>query len=160
MDILSCWNRLWVEWGENYCDVVALKFTQPEITELTECDTCGPGISMFNKRIVMNPQVLETVMWPRSPNATDMAFSVIAAMESGSRSYYLPAHGKLRFHGQWKKAAIWTHASYFDDLFALYKSLLNRGYQPVLGRPSSRPGRGDSPERRAARTLPIKRFPW
>jgi glycosyltransferase involved in cell wall biosynthesis len=158
VDILSCHSRLWVEWNEKSCSAVLLNYEAPKIMELTETDVCGPGISMFNKKIAMNEAVL--TMPPKFPKAVDMAFSIIAAIELGSRNYYLPSYGMLKTHEQKKQGAICANVGFYYELYALYKLLLEKGYEPVLKRLSSLGIVDDSPEWRAARTLSPQKYPW
>jgi len=134
-------------------------FTTPEITELTETDTCGPGICMFNKQVLFNPKILNMPP-PDFPKADDMGFSLIAALECGSRSYYLPSYGMLKFHKQNVKEALYNRPGHYEDLYGLYKLLLNNGYKPVLSRSSSQSVNKDSPEQRAVQVLPAVKHPW
>ena len=50
-DIVSCWNMLWSKWTDSEHHHVSANLFDPELTELTKTDTCGPGISMFNRRL-------------------------------------------------------------------------------------------------------------
>jgi len=162
IDLLSCWNTLWVEWKTDYFSCVSMSFKRPEIKELTETDTCGPGICMFNKRILSSPKILN--MPPSNfPKADDMAFSLIAALEFGSRSYYLPSYGMLKFHEQRDEAALYDRSGHYEDLYAFYKFLLNSGYRPVLSklsRQSVSEHYEDSPEFRAVQILPVVKHSW
>lgn len=159
VDILSCWNTLWVDWQNNYFSAVSLAFTTPEITELTECDTCGTGICMFNKSMLLNPKILEIAMCSNFPQAYDMGFSLIAAMECDSRRYYLPSHGMLKFHKQYTKKALSAYTGHYEDRYGLYKSLFNCGYKPVLSKLLSE-SKSTTPEWRAARILPVVKHHW
>jgi hypothetical protein len=156
-DILSCWNELWVSWDDEHYSEVSLDFATPGIAEITQCDACGPGISMFNRQVAMIPTVLEISMRPEYQKADDMGFAFAAALGADSRCYYYPAHGKLKFHKQWSKGALDTRAGRYADLYALYKSFLRQGYQPVMSR---LPEGVDSPEKRAARMLDVTRHDW
>jgi hypothetical protein len=160
VDMISCWNSLWIECTEHYLSHVSLTFLKPEITELTECDTCGPGICMFSKQILMNPRVLDVINSPDYPRADDMGFSIIVAMEHGSRRYFLPSYGMLKFHEMSEKAPLYKHPNHYRELYALYKSLYKSGYTPVLGRLPSSATKSDSPEQRAAQLPPAVKHPW
>ncbi len=159
MDILSCWCTLWVEWNDDYFSAVSMSFTTPEIIELTETDTCGMGICMFNKQ-VLSQKLLRRIISPPFPEADDMGFSLIAALECGSRSYYLPSYGMLGFHKDCTKGALYNRAGHYDDLYAFYKSLLNEGYKPVLSRLPSRFAECDLPSHWAVRAVPVVKHPW
>ena len=160
VDILSCWNRLWVDWTDEHLDSVAVQFSQPTAAELTETDTVGSGISMFNKRILLSPRVMQEVTYPRVATAYDLAFPLIAALELGSRSYYLPSYGMLQFHRQWRKGAMMTRPGKNESRLRLHKLLLGDGYTPVLAREED----PEQPHRvyakRLARTLPVLRQAW
>ncbi|KAA3646328.1 MAG: glycosyltransferase [Chloroflexi bacterium] len=159
-DILSCWNELWVAWDENQLHTVSLDFQVPGITQITPTDTCGPGISMFNKTILQNRTVQETVMRPKYPKADDMGFALVTALEHKGGRYYFPAKGRLAFHDQKEKGALDTRSGRYQDLLALYKDLFKQGYTPVLERLESLP----QPQARlvewAAENLPVTTFEW
>jgi hypothetical protein len=157
VDIISCWNSLWVEWTEDHFSSVALTFDIPDIAEITQTDTIGPGICMFNKGILANSRILN--MSEGFSKADDMAFPLIAALEWGSRRYFLPSHNMLKMHDQGVINPLNKNHGHYDELYAQYRLLLDEGYQPVLAGidPSSE---ADSPERRAARSLPLLTLPW
>ena len=158
VDLLSCWNTLWVEWGEDELAWVSLCFLYPEITRLTETDTIGPGICMFHKQLLTTPGIMS--LDPEFPAADDMAFPLLAALQWGSRSYYLPSYGMLKWHQDHASSPLHSISGHYDDLYYQFKSLLTKGYQPVLSR-EPHPGReGDSPEQQAARVLPREKYPW
>ncbi len=58
-DLLSCWNTLWVDWNEENFSCASLNFETPGITQLTQTDTIGPGICMFNKELLLNARILD-----------------------------------------------------------------------------------------------------
>ena len=159
-DILSCWNTLWVNWTEEYIENVGINFnTDPEITDLVETDTCGAGICMFSKSILFNENIQNNP--PREfIHAHDMAFGPISAIEHGSRMFFLPSFGMLRFHNQMKKSQLSQETGHYDDLYALYKFLIySKGYKPVLSR-RSLGDRVDSPETRISKILNRERIIW
>ena len=160
MDIISCWNTLWLEQNDDYFCHVSMTFLTPEITELTESDTGGPGICMFNKKILFNPAVWNVIRSSAFPLADDMAFSIIAAMECGSRTYFLPSYRMLTFQRTKKKTALNQRHGHYKQLFNLYKSLLKSGYKPVLSRLSDLDSKSYSAERKAAQILPKNKNPW
>ena len=159
-DILSCWNELWVAWDEKHLHTVSLDFDVPGIKQLMPTDTCGPGISMFNKSILQNRVVQETVMRPKFPKADDMGFSLVTGLEHEGDRYYFPAHDRLAFHDQNEKGALDTRSGRYQDLLALYKDLFKQGYTPVLERLD---GLSQSQMRLvkwAAENLPVTTFEW
>jgi glycosyltransferase involved in cell wall biosynthesis len=158
VDILSCWTTLWVDCGDTHLSTVSMTFTTPGIAEVTESDTCGPGVCMFNREI-LNPNVMKAVIFPEFPKADDMGFSLIAALEHGSHRYYLPSYGMLKIHKQYTKAALNRRTGHYDDLYRLYKAFVQNGYQPVLSRMPSRNHR-DTPEWKAVKMLPLVRQQW
>ena len=58
-DILSCWTALWTKWDDAELTKVRMGFMDPQTTQLTECDYVGPGVSMFNKRILFHQGLLD-----------------------------------------------------------------------------------------------------
>ena len=96
-DILSCWTALWTKWDEAELTKVRMGFIYPQTTQLTECDYVGPGVSMFNKRILFHPGLAR----PRPKSSTDRTphgFPWLTSMELGSRKFYMPSYGMLRIH--------------------------------------------------------------
>lgn len=161
-DILSCWNRLWSEWNEDTYSSISLNFKTPAVTSLTKCDVAGPGICMFHK-MILSPRVLDVVMNPEFPRAYDLAFSLIVSMEHGGDCYYLPSFGMLDFHDERRQEPLMPspkkNATAYDDLNALFKSMLKQGYQPVVSRLSMN-DTDSSPEQQALKLLPSHTLPW
>ncbi len=158
LDILSCWNRLLVEWDADDFSLISLNFNTPGIEELTQCDVAGPGICMFNKD-VLTPKVMDVVMAHEYPNAYDMGFSLISKIEHNSECFFLPSHGMLENYRQHGKTTLMTGPENYDDLHSLFKSMLKKGYKPVVSR--HYPGESeDSPERRAIQMLTPRKLSW
>ena len=111
---------------------------------------------MFSKAVLAAPRIWDTVCSTEYPAADDMGFALAAQLAWGSCGWYLPSHGMLRFHGDWKQEALFFRPGHNEALYAQYKSLLEAGYEPVLARIDD----PSSPECRAARLLPRKRFSW
>jgi len=160
VDILSCWNMLWTQYTEDNLCSVGLNFSQTELTEVTESDVCGTGICMYNKEILFNKQVFNVATARNFPNAYDMAFSISASMELGSRGYFLPSFGMLKFHEDQKVNAIHEMPGHYDARLSLFKSLYKAGYVPVMSRSSSQTGDHNTPEWRAIQKLKPKCRPW
>jgi len=158
MDLLSCWNTIWVDWNEDNFSSVSLTFDTPAITRLTQTDTIGPGICMFNKRLLVNPRILD--FSSGFPKADDMAFPLIAALEWGSNSYFLPSYNMLALHYEYNRNALYEVSGHTADLYAYFKSLLREGYQPVLSRSAASSSKSETPEQYAAQVLPAFTYPW
>lgn len=158
-DILSCWTSIWAEWDERSFAPIGLTFLTDESRDMVEVDTIGPGISMFRRDMLVDPNVLDAIMSPVHPRADDMAFSMIPCLVQGSRKYFLPCYGMLRFHRQWRKKSLTARPKRFEHLHAMYKDHLRVGYEPVLTR-QARMGNSDSMERKLARRLPRQHFEW
>jgi glycosyltransferase involved in cell wall biosynthesis len=156
-DIVSCWTALWTEWNDRSLTKVRMGFTRAQPTELTECDYVGPGICMFRKRILFHPAILDPP--PERWRSDSGWFPWITAMELGSRKYYVPTHGRFRIHEEHRHAALGELPGFRTELYAAYKEMWKRGYEPVLGRKRDRP-RADSPEMKAARSLPPETDLW
>lgn len=156
-DIVSCWTALWTEWSDERLTKVRMGFLYPQTTELTECDYVGPGICMFNKRILFHPGLLDL---PESLHRSDSAwFPWMTSMALGSRKYYVPTYGMLRVHPESKKHALAAVPGFRAEQYAAYRRMWKRGYTPVLATERHR-GRLDSPEARAARTLRPETDAW
>jgi glycosyltransferase involved in cell wall biosynthesis len=157
LDIVSCWTALWTEWSEDSLTKVRMGFTRPAPTEITECDYVGPGISMFRRPLLLHPAILDQP--PERWRSDSSWFPWVTAMELGSRKYYVPTHGRFRIHPESRHAALNDTPGFRAELYAAYKEMWKRGYQPVLGRTRNAPG-PDSPERRAARELRSETDRW
>ena len=159
LDILSCWNTLWVEWTGDFFRAISLNFKSPQIIELTKSDVVGPGICMYNRQI-LTPNVLKWVMpTGEYSRADDMAFSLAAYLEHQSNSYYLPSYGMIEFNVQSKNNALYAQREHYSNLYALYKRMLNRGYKPVISRLSSLASES-TPEKKAVELLEQQTFSW
>lgn len=157
-DILSCWCRLWSRCEENDHEVISLTFQNTEaITDLTRCDVAGPGVCMFNKKI-LSPNVLSSVIAPEVPGTYDMGFSLAVSMEHGGQSYFLPSHGMLEFHDESRKAPLAT-SEQGKAMNAFFKRMYRKGYKPVLSRLSPSELR-DSPEQKAVDLIAPVKILW
>jgi hypothetical protein len=157
-DILSCWNTLWVDWNEENFTCASLTFETPEITRLTQTDTIGPGICMFNKALLVNARILD--LSRGYPRADDMAFPLVAAVEWGSRSYFLPSYNMLEMHYEYNRSPLYLVSGHSAELYAQFKGLLQEGYQPVLSRQAAGLPESETPEQYAARLLPAMTYSW
>jgi hypothetical protein len=160
VDILSCWTMLWTQYTDNNLCFVGLTFNTPDIVEITECDVCGTGICMYSRELLFNLRVFNIATARNYPNAYDMAFSIIAWMESGSRGYFLPSFGKLGFHPEHKKSSIHELSGHHDARFRLFKSLYKQGYVPVMSRSPALMKEKNTHEWRAVQQLEPKRRLW
>jgi glycosyltransferase involved in cell wall biosynthesis len=158
MDLLSCWNTIWVDWNEENFSCASLSFETPGITQLTQTDTIGPGICMFNKELLSNARILD--LSRGFSKADDMAFPLVAAMEWGSRSYFLPSYKMLEMHYECHRNSLYTVSGHSAELYAQFKSLLKEGYQPVLSRNAAGLPERETPEQYAARVLPALTYSW
>jgi glycosyltransferase involved in cell wall biosynthesis len=157
-DLLSCWNTLWVDWNEDNFSCVSLTFETPGITRLTQTDTIGAGICMFNKELLVNARILD--LSRGFPKADDMAFPLVAAVEWGSRSYFLPSYRMLEMHYEYNRNPLYTVLGHTTELYAQFKELLNEGYQPVLSRMAAGGVGTGTPEGDAAQRLPAMKYSW
>ena len=160
--ILSCWNELWIEWDEKKLVTVSLDFQTPGVNDVIPTDTIGPGIVMFNRRIVQNPTVMNVAMQRNQKRSivSDMAFPLAASLVHGAKSYYFPAWKKIGFHDEAHKGAIYQIPRRRSELLSLYKELYVAGYQPVLARvPTLSQSEAES-VKWAAQTLPLQETQW
>jgi hypothetical protein len=157
VDIVSCWTALWTAWDDATLTKVRMGFTRPAPAVLTECDYIGPGLCMFNRRILFAPGVLD--LPPEALRSDSSWFPWETAMRLGTRKYYVPTHGRLQRHPEHTHAALMNQPGFRTELYAAYKRAWQRGYQPVLARQRAAAA-ADSPEQWAARHLTAETDPW
>ena len=162
LDMLSCWNDLWIDWDENNLKTVSLDFLTPGIPEMIPTDTIGPGIAMLNRQAILNPRVMDVAMQrnQKQPIVSDMGFPLMASMVHGSRCHYFPAWGKLSFHNQAQKGAIYQIPGRHRDLLTLYKGLYKSGYMPVMSNLDKLSPIEAERVQWAAETLPATSYSW
>ena len=143
-DIVSCWNMLWSKWTDSEHHHVSATLFDPELTELTKTDTCGPGISMFNRRLILDARAQKHIIAWNLPDVTDMALGLLSNMLWGGTTYAMPMYQRVAFSPEHKKHALHeTVPNFVTDRYRLYKEMFNQGYQPVITRGQLAP---DSPE--------------
>lgn len=143
-DIVSCWNMLWSKWTESEHHHVSATLFDPELIELTKTDTCGPGISMFNRRLILDAQAQQHVITWSLPDVTDMALGLLSHLLWGGATYAMPMYGRVAFSPEHKKHALHeTMPNFVSDRYRLYREIFKAGYQPVITRGDLAP---DSPE--------------
>ena len=158
IDVLSCWTALWTEWSDELLKKVRMNFHDPAPDALTECDYAGPGLCIFDRRILTESGLL--ALAPEFHRSDSTWFPWLTAMKLGTRKYYLPAHGRVAFHDEFARHALTTSPGFRRDMYAQYKTIWKRGYVPVLERKRSEPDFEQSREAHAARTLPVEVDRW
>lgn len=133
-DVVSCWNTLWTSWDENGIELVSASLLDPNVTELVRTDTCGPGISMFNRHLILDIRARNNLISRDFPSATDMVLGLLTNYIWGGTTYCFPAHKRVRFHDQHKQSALHELPDFISDRMKIYKRLWKDGYQPVLER--------------------------
>jgi len=142
-DIVSCWNYIWTHWTDSEYHSVAASFKMSNVTELTKTDTCGSGISMFNKDLIFHAGAQKhLILRDRSP-AGDMALGLLSNMLWGGTTYAMPMYRRARFHPEWEKYALHQRPKAYIERGQLYKAMLQAGYKPLITR---EPLAEDSPE--------------
>jgi hypothetical protein len=147
-----------VDWNEDHFSCVSLTFDTPGITRITQTDTVGPGICMFKKQLLLNDRIMN--LSRGFPKADDMAFPLVAALEWGSRSYFLPSYNMLKMHYESSRNSLYTVSGHSDHLYAQFKGLLKEGYQPILSRNTAGSPETETPEQYAARHLKAVKYSW
>ncbi|MEO8602759.1 MAG: hypothetical protein ABI629_09300 [bacterium] len=158
VDIVSAWTALWTAWDDAALTKVRMGFTRPAPTQLTECDYVGPGLCMFDRRILFAPGLLD--LPPEALRSDSSWFPWVTSMTLGTRKYYVPSYGRWRRHAQHTHAALMDGAGFRTELYSAYKQAWKRGYQPVLSRLGDDPRVDASPERWAARHLTAETDRW
>jgi hypothetical protein len=157
-DILSCWTALWTEWNDDHLKKVRMNWSHATPDVMIECDYAGPGLCIFDRRILIDSGVLRL---PREFHRSDSTwFPWLTAMRLGTRKYYLPSYGRVEFHPEGQRHALMKVTGFREEMYAQYKAIWKQGYVPVLERKASEPDFENSLEAWAARTLPIETDPW
>jgi len=142
-DIVSSWNTIWTKWTATELHYASASFWMPELTQLTKTDTCGSGISMFNKDLICGSDGWRYLL-PRDHLATsDMALGLLSNLLWNGTTYAMPMFGRVDFHREFQKNALHRKPDFYPSRLAMYKQMLNHGYKPVITR---EPYADDSPE--------------
>jgi len=162
LDMLSSWNELWIDWDEKSLETVSLDFLTPGINEVIPTDTIGPGIVMLNRQVILDSRVMDVAMQrnQQQPIVSDMGFPLMASMVHGSRCHYFPAWGKLSFHDQAQKGAIYQIPGRHRDLLTLFKGLYKSGYTPIMSNLDKLSPIEAERVQWAAETLPASSYSW
>lgn len=158
IDMLSCWTALWTEWTDEHLKKVRMNFSDPSPSEITECDYAGPGLCIFDRRILIESGLL--ALAPELHRSDSTWFPWLTAMKLGTRKYYLPSHGRVTFHEEFTRHALTPSPGFRSEMYATYKTMWTRGYVPVLERKRAEPDFELSREALAARTLPVETDRW
>lgn len=157
-DIVSCLNMLWTEWTETSLTHVSASLLDPDLTELTKTDTCGPGISMFNKRLVLDGRAHKHLITWDIPDAGDYALGLLSQMLWGGTTYALPAFERVAFSEEFQKNALHLkEPNFVSDRMKLFKEMLNNGYTPVIKR---EPLADSSPEMKLMKRMKPRSNDW
>ena len=134
-DIVSCWNMLWTQWTDTELSHVSASLLDPDLNELTKTDTCGPGISMFNKCLILDARAQKHLITWDIPDAGDYALGLLSQMLWGGTTYAIPAFKRVGFSEEFQKGALHINEPNFvSDRMRLFKEMLNKGYTPVIKR--------------------------
>ena len=134
-DIVSCWNMLWTQWTDTELFHVSASLLDPDLTELTKTDTSGPGISMFNKQLILDARAQKHVITWNIPDAGDYALGLLSQMLWGGTTYAIPSYKRVSFSEEFQKGALHLkEPNFVTDRMRLFKEMLNNGYTPVIKR--------------------------
>lgn len=134
-DIVSCWNMLWTQWTDTALSHVSASLLDPDLTDLTKTDTCGPGISMFHKRLVLDERAQKHLITWNIPDAGDYALGLLSQMLWNGTTYALPAFKRAGFSEEFQKHALHIkEPNFVSDRMKLFKEMLDNGYTPVIKR--------------------------
>lgn len=156
-DIVSCWNWIWTQWTETEYQHAQVTFWLPELTELTKTDTCGSGISMFNKELILDARAQRYLTFREMIPAGDMALGLLSNMLWHGTTYAMPMHGRVEFHPEFQKNALHVRPNFYPEITRLYKLMLRNGYKPLITRESLA---DDSPEMKLIRRAEPTVYPW
>jgi len=158
IDIVSCWTALWTEWSDGQLKKVRMNWTTPSPDVMVECDYVGPGVCIFDRRILTDSGLLRLA--PEHHRSDSAWFPWLPSMKLGTRKYYLPSYGRLDFHPEMQRHALMQAPGFRSQMYAGYKTIWKQGYVPVLERKATEPDFEDSIEARVAATLPIETDAW
>lgn len=157
-DIISCWNMLWTEWTDSQLSNVSATLFDPKVTTLIKTDTCGPGISMFNRHMVLDPRAQEYLITWNIPDAGDYALGLLSHMLWGGTTYAIPAYQRVAFSEEFQKHALHLNEPNFvTDRMRLFKEIYQNGYIPVIKREEFAE---DSPEKQLIERMEQQSNPW
>jgi len=109
----------------DYFDTKSFSFEDGAIKEIVEVDLIGPGISMFNKKILID----ELVNIPKKYRIVDnIWFSIMSTVLLGTKKYYFPSHGMVRFHRQHVKSAMYSKTDVIEEKKIALRELISKGY--------------------------------
>lgn len=157
-DIVSSWNMLWTSWTDDELSNVSASLLDPELTELTKTDTCGPGISMFNKKLVLDARAQKYLITWNIPDAGDYALGLLSHLLWSGTTYAIPAYKRIAFSQEFQKNALHLNEPNFvSDRMRLFKEILHHGYVPVIKR---EPLAKNSPEQQLINRMETRTKPW
>jgi hypothetical protein len=156
-DIVSCWNSIWTQWTESELQYARATFWLPELTELTKTDTCGSGIGMFNKELILDARAQRYLSFREKTPAGDMALGLLSNMLWKGDTYAMPMYGRVAFHDEYTKNALHIRPSAYSTRGKLYKSMLQDGYKPLITREALA---DDSPEMKLIKRAEPTVYPW
>lgn len=157
-DIVSCWNMLWKEWTDNTLTHVSASLLDPDLTKLTKTDTCGPGISMFNRCLVLDEQAQKYLIAWDLPEAGDMALGLLSNFLHGGTTYAIPSYMRVKFSKDFHKEALHLkEENFLSQRMQIFKQMLQSGYQPVITR---EPLSDTSPEMQLLNRVEPREVAW
>jgi len=98
-DIVSCWCSSFKTDPPNYFDTDPSDFLEQQ-TDEQEVDLIGPGISMFNKTLLI-PNVASIP--EKFRDVDNVWFSLMSTITAGTKKYYFPSFDMIRFTSDGKQ---------------------------------------------------------
>ena len=156
-DIVSCWNSIWTHWSDTEYHYARATFWIPELTELTKTDTCGPGICIFNKDLILDARVQRYLVKWKGSRPSDMTLGLLSNLLWNGTTFAMPMYGRVQFHPEYTKNALHIHPDTYPDRGKIYKSMLHDGYKPLITRETLAE---DSPEMKLIRRAEPTVYAW
>lgn len=157
-DIISCSNSIWTEWNEDHVSFVSLNSESETAHDICLTDTVDTGICMLNRHILFSSRIGR--MLRDYQQVYDMVFPLVAYLEWGSNSFFLPSGEMLRLQDRQLDHAPASGKDFYDELYSYYKALWKEGYRPVLSREPETLTNAIAAAKRLARELPSVRMEW
>lgn len=157
-DIVSCWNMLWTEWTDNELHHVSASLLDSDLKHLTKTDTCGPGISMFHRHMILDARAQKYLITWNIPDAGDYALGLMSYLLWGGTTYAIPAYKRIGFSEEFQKNALHIkEPNFISDRMKLFKEIINTGYIPVIQREQLA---DDSPEMQLIQRMSPRQNVW
>lgn len=129
-DIVSCWcAKINNKEDQVYTSATLINFKEEH--EEQEVDLIGPGVCIYDKNL-LSPELIAVPLEYR--HIDNIWFSIMPSVLYGTRKYYMPSHGMLRFNLEAANTGLYVQEGMNDVKNKVTKSLMSKGYTPLFMR--------------------------